>query len=507
MDSHHQHCVIPAKAGTQGKTIAFSGSGFPVEPGMTRSGFNTLVWVVLLLSTNVTEAQERVKERPEPHIEIEQNHPWRSPFGLDRIGQPVPEGVEAASFEADAVARPVEVINPVDLGTILVPADWLLLGPDQGGTLEVAAISREKKIPNASVLAWFESNPDNRSESSIDLEKDRTTRIRFPLPDTSRLAMEDALRVVIQDGDGVEMWHKSIPVMSVSDPPDLPSFGATEMKLRYDAPISLLSRDGVLSEMDYDKGWDADLYDVVVSLPNGTRFVFWRGACYIPFWAGRYNTGFCYEWAETTPPPDGFVDSVEPLMDKELRYGRVEIVETSQDRVHVRWTYQSCDFNYKVWGDSAVEDYVFYPDGFGTRTLTLTSEPGRNYELSEFIILTPNNAYPFATLPEDVIEILFLDGEKRVIKFPFPEGVDSDRLNTRNLPAIFRIRLNKQEEMTGVYFNPMDRDLPQIVFGPFYDQGIQVTPAYWGSHWPLARARLPAGVSMIESTSRPVTIA
>ena len=89
----------------------------------------------------------------------------------------------------------------------------------------------------------------------------------------------------------------------------------------------------------------------------------------MPFWAGRHGTGLSYEWAETGPLPEGFVDSVEPLMDKELRYGRVCIVESTAARVHVRWTYQSCDFNYKVWGDAAQEDFYFYPDGFGTRVL------------------------------------------------------------------------------------------------------------------------------------------
>ena len=38
-------------------------------------------------------------------------------------------------------------------------------------------------------------------------------------------------------------------------------------------------------------------------------------------------------------------------MDKELRYGRVEIMESTAARVHVRWTYQSTDLHYKVWGD------------------------------------------------------------------------------------------------------------------------------------------------------------
>ena len=60
----------------------------------------------------------------------------------------------------------------------------------------------------------------------------------------------------------------------------------------------------------------------------------------------------------------------------------------------MRWTYQSTDLHYKVWGDQAVEDYYFYPDGFGTRVLTLKADPANDYELSEFIILTPQGAYP-----------------------------------------------------------------------------------------------------------------
>jgi hypothetical protein len=51
--------------------------------------------------------------------------------------------------------------------------------------------------------------------------------------------------------------------------------------------------------MDYAKAWDSSLNDVVVSLPNGSRYVFWRGSSYIPFWAGQHNTGMSYEWAET----------------------------------------------------------------------------------------------------------------------------------------------------------------------------------------------------------------
>jgi hypothetical protein len=202
-----------------------------------------------------------------------------------------------------------------------------------------------------------------------------------------------------------------------------------------------------------------------------------------------------YEWAETVPPPDGFTDSVEPLMDKELRYSRVEILESTASRVHVRWTYQSTDFQYKVWGDSPVEDYYFYPDGFGTRVLNLTSAPGAQYEVQEIILLAPQAAFPYLVLNPKMVDILFLDGQKREITFP-PEGAPASSPGSfsrqgvgepRDIPAVYRVRLHKDETATAISFNPIDTHLPKHLFSPFYDRGLMVTPAYWGSHWPLAR--------------------
>ena len=136
---------------------------------------------------------------------LDPGHPWRPPFGLERIGRPVVvvcrgqrpaptrritsstaflKGKQGASypvrfptespysarvtldrdadelvfssdrkppekpvelarqaihfpdFEAESIARPDAIINPVDLGTILVPSGWLLLGPGQSATLD-----------------------------------------------------------------------------------------------------------------------------------------------------------------------------------------------------------------------------------------------------------------------------------------------------------------------------------------------------------------------------------
>jgi hypothetical protein len=396
--------------------------------------------------------------------------------------------VTPPAFEADAVARPDRIINPVDLGTILPPSDWLLLADGQLGTIDVAAISRTADTAAVRVTAWFDSAPTAKTTATAATTKDRRVQVRLPLPPAPVSVDHDVLQVSIASAAGVELLRKRIETMVVHHVPRWPAFGAVETLLRYDAPISVLAKDGKFSSIRFADGWDPKRRDVVVTMPNGSRFVFWRGSSYIPFWASRHNVGFNYEWAEQMPAPDA-VDCVEPLMDKELRYGRVRIVESTSARVHVRWSYQSCDFNYKVWGDSAVEDYYFYPDGFGTRVLTLQSDPKTaDYELSEFIVLTPQATYPLSIFPSHMVDILFTDGQKREIHFPY-SAEQGDKMKPRDVPAVYRVRLHQEEPMAAIYFNPLDKTLPATVYPPFFDKGECVTSFYWGSHWPLARGK------------------
>jgi len=396
--------------------------------------------------------------------------------------------IQGPEIEAEAVATATPLVNPVDLGAILVPSDWLLLGPGQEGHVEIAALRRSHELADASIKIWFESSPDQAASAPCPLEKGKVIRRHIPIPGRKPFGDRDRLRVSLLDAGERELWHKSIPVMLVAKPPSWPKFGATYAKLRYDAPISV--RDpatGSFSSMKYEDGWSRDLRDVVVSLPDGSRFVFWRGASYIPFWAGAHNTGACYEWAEMLSRPEDAVDCVEPLMDKELRYGRVEILESTPACVRVRWTYQSTDLKYQVWGDSAVEEYTFYPDGFGVRTLDLKASPGARYELSEFIILTPPATYPLDVLPETLVDAIGRDGKKSTFRFPFEPKQAEDPRQKIVPPAIYRLRTHKDETRSAIYLNPLETKVPPLVFGPFRDRGQIVTPCYWGSHWPLAR--------------------
>jgi hypothetical protein len=275
--------------------------------------------------------------------------------------------------------------------------------------------------------------------------------------------------------------------MIIPRPLQYPEFGALQTKLRYEAPILSVNQEKY-GTINYEEAWSPQFRDLVVFFPNGARWVSWRGSNYIPFWAGRYNTGLCYEWAERISPNEGFTDCPEPLMDKELRYSRFEVLESTAARVHVRWHYQSCDFNYKVNGDLPVEDYYFYPDSFGTRVVTLTSIPEAQYELQEFIILTPQAAFPLEVLPHDLVSVLPLSGETARFHFPFfREEQASEWEKAGHLPAVYRVRLNKRDVLSAISFCPNLTVEPWQPFAPFYDRGVLVTPVYWGNHWPLSR--------------------
>ncbi len=423
---------------------------------------------------------------------------WPSEIALvmKRAGQAAPQElarikVTPPPFEADAVARPDRVVNPVDLGAILVPNGWLLLQGGQRAAVDVAALTREIDLPGAQAAAWFASAPERRSVAALPLGVGKKSVAQIAVEPHPGKVEKDQLHVAILDGQGQELWRKTIPVMVVASAPTIPAFGAVETKLRYDMPICTKRAP---FKIDYDKGWDEALKDVVVFLPNGGRFVFWRGSGYCPFWASRSNMGLCYEWAELAGPPlVGKYDCCEPLQDKELRYSRVRVVEATPARVHVRWDYQPCDIAYKVWGDYAVEDYYFYPDGFGTRTLTLAVQPGVSYETCEFLYLLPPSAYPFDYMPGKAVDILWPQG-KATFSFPCRRGIDGQdeeyaklRTFSRDASVLHRLRIGKDEPLAAIYYSPQGCRFDLPGFGPFVYRGAEATPMYWGEHWPLSR--------------------
>ena len=499
-----------------------------------------------------------------PRFQFDPGHPWRPPFGVERVGltpvivqfasdthpapehwlaayhegkelerkaldvvgnspftarvtfatSPAPEElvlltktkngstieqarwmVERTAFEADAEAAADPVMNPVDQGAVLPPADWLVLGLEQKARVTVAAFSAKETISGAEVIAWFESDSDRPTKTAIELRKGIRAELKVSLPPPAFATDRDKLHVAIRDANGRELWHKTVTTMLIRQALKLPAFGAIETKLRYDYPLLSYSGPDEVTEMPYDKAWAPERKDVVIALPNGSRFVLWRGAAYTPFWAGKHNTALNFEFAEAPRRPDG-LDCIDAASDKELRRSRVEILESTAARVHVRWTAQPCDLNYKVWGETATEDFYFYPDGFGSRTVTLQTEPKAEYEIEELLILTPPAGYPLRVLPENLMDVLFRDGTKRELKFPLlDQERDYEKLLSGELPPLFRIRFGIREPLSAIYFNPGWTRLPSTAYRPFYSQGQMVTPYYWGNHLPLAR-RKPTGINI-----------
>ncbi|WP_129777440.1 hypothetical protein [Peristeroidobacter soli] len=414
-------------------------------------------------------------------------------------------------LEADAVAHPLHLANPVDLGTILPPYKELLMRNGESATVDFAALSNSTHLPAARLVAWFQG--DGKVEKPLPLRKGKRVTASLTLPLSSE-ATQTTLHIRLLDGKHQPLFSKEIGVMIAHLPRQpWPSFGAVETKLRYDAPIPSFDPQNGLPRrsISYQSAWDERLKDIVVFLPNGSRFVFWRGASYVPFWAGQHNTGTLYQWVENcnkelmVPHPDGSTDCPEPIFDSELRYGRVHIVESSASRVHVRWDYQLTDIHYEINGGSAVEDFYFYPDGFGTRVVTFVAPTDADPpQLSEFIVITPPSAYPLEVFPKYSIEAIELDsGQKERVSLPYsktePRDLESSRTQFSQLPllgttpTLYRVFSHKDDRSSAIYvhFNGRSelRVLAPYIFPPIYDRGEIVSPAYWGNHWPVTRGK------------------
>ena len=194
--------------------------------------------------------------------------------------------VKPPQFEADAAARAEIPVNPVDLGAILPPENWLVIGGGQKAIVKLAALSRAQDPGVASVYAWFASSPDQKVAADLRLDRNRRAEASVELGPCSSTMDRDTLHVVIEDGEGGILWRKEIHTMIVPEPPDWPEFGAVAAKLRFDQPLPRGDGNGP----PYNESWDPELQDIVVFFPNGARWVFWRGFQYCPFWAGRSNT-------------------------------------------------------------------------------------------------------------------------------------------------------------------------------------------------------------------------
>jgi hypothetical protein len=185
------------------------------------------------------------------------------------------------------------------------------------------------------------------------------------------------------------------------------------------------------TELKYYPEWDnywrmGEYADVVVRFDKeGEKFIFWRGTNYIPHWVSENNIWYNNEFTETWET----IGSSEPMSDKQCRYSQVRIIESNDARVILHWRYALNDVNYRIawqdsvtgWGDWCDEIYTIYPDGIGTREVTLyTSHFGDNeeratddygHEWQEGIVVYSANKKPEDDVNIDAVHVANMKGD------------------------------------------------------------------------------------------------
>jgi hypothetical protein len=110
-------------------------------------------------------------------------------------------------------------------------------------------------------------------------------------------------------------------------------------------------------------------------------------------------------------------------------------------------------------------------------------------------------AFPLDVIPTPAAELLYLDGDVERLSFPLRRETDgSGQLpfglapvkELRPEPRVYRVFDHKSDSTAAIYFNPGDIATP-FAFPHFCEDGEIVTPAYWGSHWPLSRGNTTGG--------------
>lgn len=263
-------------------------------------------------------------------------------------------------------------------------------------------------------------------------------------------------------------------------------FGAQKTKINYTEPVYIHSDQKNYTTKSWDELWKGSpLDDIVVHFPQGFGLLFWRGASYIPVFTFG-NIGMTYEWIEAAgswgrPPGTKVRDCVEPLMDKECRFSRVEIVSSTPARTVIHWHYALIDLNYyNPDNEMADEYYTMYPDGFGVRYVEAKIKPDAWHEESEFIVLIPPGYNPFELIKDNDVTILSPDGKKKwQVAHPKP-----DIQWELNQPTVYRVHL-KNNPYTPIMVTPNLEK--QSSFDGWQNKKRYVSPSYWGDHWPVTR--------------------
>ncbi|HID91298.1 TPA: hypothetical protein EYP44_04995, partial [Candidatus Bathyarchaeota archaeon] len=317
-------------------------------------------------------------------------------------------------------------INPLDYGYALLPKTKVLVERGEDVGLELAIVGLSPKFRTVDFLLEIKAR-EGRGEVILKAARDmvvsfakRTTWAK-DIPTENILPGRYVLDLNLKGAEGASLGGLRRELIVVEPRRLKERFTGIYTDLKYDYPVIVGERKGKVS-------WDRLLphfgpfSDVVVSFEGKPyKWVFWRGTSYVPAWA-LGDVWFCYEWVETYGhrlPQDG--DCVEPIMDRECRYSRVKIIESSPARVLVHWRYAESGFKYSICDDEWVDEYYyFYPDMVGVRKIMGWILKGSWHETNEFITVLPAGMHPREALELRSMTIMDLEGNHLNLDYPDP---------------------------------------------------------------------------------------
>lgn len=301
------------------------------------------------------------------------------------------------------------MLNPLDYGFALLSKRKRLV--QQNGTLDV-------KIP---VVGLQPNTEEVRLWVTVTSKTDPPITVfqggkKLTLPYLQRHLISDSistedwpvgryrLRAMVSASGGASMETRDREVIVVQPKEIHRRFGAVYTDLRYDDVVLVDERDAAgntqLAKGEYS--WEDILphfgphQDVVVGFQNHpAKIVFWRGAGYVPMWVMN-DVWFSWEWVETSGGRmPGYHGPVEPLMDREMRFGRVRVISSTPARAVIHWRYPQSTRVYSIVDEEWVDEYyTVYPDLTGVRTVMGWIRKGSWHEINEFITVLPPGLHP-----------------------------------------------------------------------------------------------------------------
>jgi hypothetical protein len=179
----------------------------------------------------------------------------------------------------------------------------------------------------------------------------------------------------------------------------------------YETQLEFSGKKGHAAIVEFDKPW---------------RFVFWDKAQYVGCVDVGDQVWFTSEWCETNSPND--LHCYEPIMDKQLRWSKIQILESGPARARVKWSYTLPDMRYRIFhGNTRAEEiYTIYPDGVAVREVILwpgtESNHGGNanlWQVAEWILINGAGSNPHDCLRMPT-PFTLRSGQGEVIDVPWP---------------------------------------------------------------------------------------